>query len=136
MKQRKRIYYSAEQRRLIWDRYQRGDSAHDIARLFDRYHSSILGIIHKTGGVRPLEPKRSPITLTLAEREDISRGLAAGKSFREIARYLNRSPSTICQEVNRHGGLKNIERVKLTKLLGKMLNAQMLVSFMATKHYA
>lgn len=39
MKQRKRIYYNAEQRRLIWDRYQRGDSAHDIARLFDRYHS-------------------------------------------------------------------------------------------------
>ncbi|GAA68173.1 hypothetical protein P20429_2297 [Pseudoalteromonas sp. BSi20429] len=85
MKQRKRIYYNAEQRRLIWDRYQRGDSAHDIARLFDRYHSSILGIIHKTGGVRPLEPKRSPTTLTLAEREDISRGLSAGKSLREIA---------------------------------------------------
>ncbi len=45
MKQRNRIYYNAEQRRLIWD----------------RYHSSILGIIHKAGGVRPLEPKRSPL---------------------------------------------------------------------------
>ena len=123
MKQRKRIYYNAVQRRLIWDRYQRGDSAHDIARLFDRYHSSILGIIHKTGGVRPLEPKRSPTTLTLAEREDISRGLAASKSLREIARYLNRSPSTICREV------------KLTKLPGKMPNALSLVSCMATKNY-
>lgn len=74
MKQRKRISYNAEQRKLIWDRYQRGDSAHDIARLFDRYHSSILGIIHKTVGLRPLELKRSPITLTLAEREDIHEG--------------------------------------------------------------
>ncbi|QCU76364.1 IS30 family transposase [Pseudoalteromonas distincta] len=116
MKQRKRIYYNAEQRRLIWDRYQRGDSAHDIARLFDRYHSSILGIIHKAGGVRPLEPKRSPATLTLAEREDISRGLAAGKSLREIARYLNRSPSTICREVNRHGGIKKYRASKADKV--------------------
>ena len=62
MKQRKRIYYNAEQRRLIWDRYQRGDSAHGIARLFDRYHSSILGIIHKTGGVWPFALKRSQAT--------------------------------------------------------------------------
>ena len=116
MKQRKRIYYNAEQRRLIWDRYQRGDSAHDIARLFDRYHSSILGNIHKTGGVRPLEPKRSPTTLTLAEREDISRGLAASKSLREIARYLNRSPSTICREVNRHGGIKKYRASKADKV--------------------
>lgn len=116
MKQRKRIYYNAEQRRLIWDRYQRGDSAHDIARLFDRYHSSILGIIHKTGGVRPLEPKRSPTTLTLAEREDISRGLAASKSLREIARYLNRSPSTICREVHRHGGIKKYRASKADKV--------------------
>ena len=116
MKQRKRIYYNAEQRRLIWDRYQRGDSAHDIARLFDRYHSSILGIIHKTGGVRPLEAKRSPTTLTLAEREDISRGLAVGKSLREIARYLNRSPSTICREVNRHGGIKKYRASKADKV--------------------
>ena len=116
MKQRKRIYYNAEQRRLIWDRYQRGDSAHDIARLFDRYHSSILGIIQKTGGVRPLEPKRSPTTLTLAEREDISRGLAASKSLREIARYLNRSPSTICREVNRHGGIKKYRASKADKV--------------------
>ena len=116
MKQRKRIYYNAEQRRLIWDRYQRGDSAHDIARLFDRYHSSILGIIHKTGGVRPLEPKCSPTTLTLAEREDISRGLAASKSLREIARYLNRSPSTICREVNRHGGIKKYRASKADKV--------------------
>ena len=63
-----------------------------------------------------LEPKRSPTTLTLAEREDISRGLAAGKSLREIARYLNRSPSTICREVHRHGGIKKYRASKADKV--------------------
>ena len=100
MKQRKRIYYTATQRTLIWDRYQRGDNAHDIARLFDRYHSSILGIIHKTGGFRPPDRERAPNTLTLAEREEISRGLVAGKSFREVAKDLCRSPAMVCREAN------------------------------------
>ena len=115
MKQRKRIYYTAAQRTLIWDRYQRGDNAHDIARLFDRYHSSILGIIHKTGGFRPPDRERAPNTLTLAEREEISRGLVAGKSFREIAKDLCKSPSTVCREVNRHGGIKQYRANKADK---------------------
>jgi hypothetical protein len=45
MKQRKRIYYNAQQRAVIWDRYQQGDSLHDIAKIFDRMHSSIQGLI-------------------------------------------------------------------------------------------
>ncbi len=44
MKQRPRIYYSSEQRNLMWDRWQKGDSMHAIARLFDRGHSSVQGI--------------------------------------------------------------------------------------------
>jgi len=136
MKQRKRIYYNAEQIRLILERYQRGESTHDIARLFDRYHSSILGIPHKTGGVRPLESKRLPITLTLAKLEDISRKLAIGKSFREIARYLNRSPSTICREVNRHGGIKKYRASKADKVAWENTKRERLVTFMETKHYA
>ncbi len=47
------IFYNAEQRTLIGYRYKRGDTAHDIARQLDRYHSSILGVIYKTGGFRP-----------------------------------------------------------------------------------
>ena len=47
MKQRKRIYYSPEQKALIWDRYKRGDSLHDIARMFDRFHSSIMPTIYQ-----------------------------------------------------------------------------------------
>ena len=75
MKQRPRIYYSAEQRNLMWDRWQKGDSMHAIARLFDRGHSSVQGILSETVGIRPAQRRRSRLTLTLAEREEISRGI-------------------------------------------------------------
>jgi IS30 family transposase len=52
----------------------------------------------------PAERKRSPLRLLLAEREEISRGLAAGESLRLIARRLGRSPSTISREVKTNGG--------------------------------
>ena len=50
------------------------------------------------------EPKRSPLRLSLAEREEISRGLAAGESVRRIASGLGRAPSTVCREVAANGG--------------------------------
>ena len=50
------------------------------------------------------EPVRSPLRLSLAEREEISRGLAAGVSVRAIARSLGRAPSTVCREIAANGG--------------------------------
>jgi IS30 family transposase len=52
MKQRPRIYYTQAQKTLMWDRRQAGDSLHEIAKLFDRGHSSIQGIFAETGGIR------------------------------------------------------------------------------------
>ncbi len=104
MKQRRRIYYNSEQRNLMWDRWQKGDSMHAIARLFDRGHSSVQGILSETGGIRPAQRRRSRLTLTLAEREEISRGVVAGQSFRSMAASLGRAPSTISREVRRNGG--------------------------------
>ena len=104
MKRRKRIIYTAEKRALMWDRYQQGDSLADIARLFDRYHSSIEHIIAETGGIRPPARKRSSRCLSLSEREEISRGIATDESIREIASGLCRAPSTISREINRNGG--------------------------------
>jgi len=106
MKQRRRIYYSEPQKALMWDRWQKGDSLHTIARLFDRGHSSVARILSETGGIRPAERKRSNLALTLAEREEISRGLARQTSMRAIASQLGRSPSTVSREIQRNGGLK------------------------------
>ena len=104
MKYRSRIYYSAEQKNLMWDRWQAGDSQHEIARLFDRSHGSVAGILRKTGGIRPRPRSRSRLSLTLAEREEISRGMVAGQSLRSIAVSLGRAPSTVSRESNRNGG--------------------------------
>ena len=104
MKQRPRIYYTDTQKALMWDRWQKGDSLHDIARLFDRGHSSVSRILAETGGIRPPTRKRSGLALTLAEREIISRGLAMGLSLRAIGAELGRSTSTVSREIQRNGG--------------------------------
>jgi len=107
MKYRKRIYYTEADKSLMWDRWQKGDSLHQIARLFDRHHGSIRGILERTGGIRPPVRRRSTRSLTLSEREEISRGLAAGRSLRSIALRLGRAPSTISRELNCNGGLSS-----------------------------
>lgn len=104
MKYRTRIYYTEEQKTVMWDRWQKGDSLHAIARLFDRYHTSIQGIFSAAGGVRPARRTRSSMALSLSEREEISRGIASDESMRSIATRLGRAPSTISREIQRNGG--------------------------------
>ncbi len=99
-----RIYYTEADKTLMWDRWQEGDSLNAIARSFGRSHSCVQGIFARTGGIRPAPKRRSRSALTLAEREEISRGIAAGLSLRAIARQLNRAPSTVSREVNCNGG--------------------------------
>src|SRR4029450_11477459 len=105
MKQRPRIYYSATQGAIIWDRWRKGETIHHIAGLFDRFHSSIQRILAESGGIRPAERHRSKSALTVTEREEISRGVVAGMSIRSIAASLGRAPSTISREIRRNGGL-------------------------------
>src|SRR3546814_794119 len=107
MKQRPRIYYTESQKALMWERWRKGESLQQIAQLFDRNHSSIQRILAETGGIRPVPRCRSRLALTLAEREEISRGLIAGHSIRLISLELKRAPSTISREVNRNGGASN-----------------------------
>ncbi|NCF30104.1 MAG: IS30 family transposase [Gammaproteobacteria bacterium] len=104
MKYRTRIYYTEEQKALMWDRWQAGDSLHEIARLFDRHHSSVRGIFERCGGMRPPTRRRSIRSLTLTEREEISCGIDAGRSLRSIALRLGRAPSTVSRELRRNGG--------------------------------
>ena len=107
MKQRPRIYYTETDKSLMWDRWQKGESLNSIARLFDRHHSAIQGILSRTGGIRPPQRERSGRALTLAEREEISRGVVAGQSMRSIAASLGRAPSTVSREINRNGGRRH-----------------------------
>ena len=104
MKYRSRTFYTEADKALMWDRWENGESLHSIAALFDRNHTSISGILARTGGIRPPKRTRSERTLSMSEREDISRGIVVGQSLRSIALALGRSPSTISREINRNGG--------------------------------
>ncbi|MCP4088682.1 MAG: IS30 family transposase [Gammaproteobacteria bacterium] len=115
MKYRTRIHYTSKQKAEMWDRWQRGETLHSIGRAFDRGHSSVFGQLTLTGGIRPPPRKRSRLALTLSEREEISRGIASQLSLRSIAAKLGRSPSTICREINRNGGLKSYRASKADK---------------------
>ena len=65
---------------------------------------SIQRLVVRHGGMRPRSRPRSPLRLSLAEREEISRGLRSGSALRTIARLLGRSPSTVSREVVTNGG--------------------------------
>ena len=104
MKQRPRIHYTESQKALMWERWQKGDTLHQIAQLFDRHHPSIARILGETGGIRPAPRRRSRLALTSAEREEISRAVVAGHSMRSIAALLGRAPSTVSREIKRNGG--------------------------------
>ena len=81
MKYRTRTYYTDVQKALMWERWKQGWTLHQIAHLFDRAHGSVRGIFERTGGFRPQQRSRSPIALTLAEREEISRSIAKANRF-------------------------------------------------------
>ena len=88
MAYRTRIKYTAAQKAEIWDRWQRGEPLTAIGRLFDRPSSSIFNMLAPTGGIRPPPRHRSRLALTLAEREEVSRGIARDLSLRAIAARL------------------------------------------------
>jgi len=96
--------FSEADKETIWDMREAGVPVKRIAEHLGRQNCSVRKFIATTGGRRPSARERCALRLSVAEREEISRGLAAGLSIRTIARGLNRSPSTICREVNANGG--------------------------------
>jgi IS30 family transposase len=99
--------FTGPERAEIWDRIAAGESIPKIAASFHRYPSAIRSLLRQTGGVRPPVCTRSKRALSLDEREEVSRGLAAGESLRSIAARPGRAPSTVSREVNRSGGPKH-----------------------------
>ena len=104
MKYPTRIYYTEADKSLMWDRWQKGASLNAIGRHFGRGHSSIQNVLSQTGGIRPPKRRRSRLALTMAEREEISRGVVADQSLRRIAAILGRAPSTVSRDIHRNGG--------------------------------
>lgn len=95
---------SAERRVEMWARWKAGESMSDIARALGKEPGSIFTFLAVQGGIVRAPRRRAAQALRSADREEISRGLAAGQSIRTIARVLHRAPSTISREVARNGG--------------------------------
>lgn len=109
------VQFSPEERTQIWDRLATGQSMRSIARGLGRQSSSVRQLVRRTGGVAPpMVKSRSSRFLSLAEREEISRGVLAGLSCRAIAAQLRRSPSTISREIKRNGS-PNLYRAHLAE---------------------
>jgi IS30 family transposase len=103
---------SAAGKKELWKRWRAGESISDIARSLQKPPGSIHGMLEATGGISPAERHRRRCALTPSEREEISRGLAAGEFLRTIAARLGRCASTVCREVNRNGGRRNYRAQK------------------------
>jgi len=95
---------SAVEQDEVWQRWRQGESLRLIARRLGKRGPSVRAFVLQTGGVQGPPPRRAARALRLAEREEISRGLAAGDSCRVIAQRLARAPSTVSREVARNGG--------------------------------
>jgi len=100
-----RIWFTATQKAELWERWKSGLSVAAISRALDRRNKTgVLRIVTLHGGIAPAPRRRALAALRLEEREEISRGIAAGQSIRQIAHGLGRAPSTVSREIRRNGG--------------------------------
>lgn len=123
------------QKQELWRRWRKGESLSDIGRSLDKFPASVFGVLRLYGGYPPNPRVRASRSLSLGDREEISRGIASGLSLRAIARALGRAPSTISREVNRNGGLlhyraqkadeKTWDRARRPKLCHLALNGRL-----------
>jgi IS30 family transposase len=104
--------FTVEEKATIWEDHQAGVPLKRIARKLGRQNSVIREYVGRTGGIQPRPRVVSELRLSQSEREEISRGLAAGCSFREIAWTLGRAPSTVSREVNANGGRRGYRAIK------------------------
>jgi len=105
MEGKARTWFTPKQRAELWERWRNGQCVADIARALERRNKSgVYRVLALNGGIAPLPRRRAQRALRLAEREEISRGIAAGWSMRRIAQGLGRSPSTVSREISRNGG--------------------------------
>jgi IS30 family transposase len=98
------VGFGVEQQNLIWAMWRRGDSIREMERTLGETAPRIRRFLRQSGGIRPLPRRRRADQVRAPEREEISRGIAAGLSARSIAALIDRSPSTVSREIARNGG--------------------------------
>jgi IS30 family transposase len=95
---------SHEQKAELWRRWKAGETLSDIGRALGTQAASVFGVVAVKGGFAPVPRSRRSGSLSLMEREEISRGLVEGSSFRQLGRNLGWAVSTISREVSGNGG--------------------------------
>lgn len=95
---------SEGEKRAIWERWRQGESLSDIARALAKWPAVVFVQLQRRGGIYEPPRRRSRLSLTLYERETISRGIVSKRSMRSIASELGRSASTVSREIARNGG--------------------------------
>jgi IS30 family transposase len=103
-KRRRRL--SWEEGQALWALWRAGETTDAIARAIASPTASVYSVVRRRGGMPPRARRRAARALSLPEREELSRGLAAGRSLRAVARALGRAPSTLSREIRRHGGCR------------------------------
>lgn len=90
----------------VWALWKQGLTLRAMSEALAVSKDTIYWQVARAGGIAPRSRRRAARVLSLAEREEISRGVAGGESLRALARQLGRAPSTISREIRRHGGLE------------------------------
>lgn len=112
--------FTAKEKAFVFDLWKRGTGFSDIAKILDSKPGTIFTMLRDTGGIKPTERRRAVAHLTLSEREEIRAGLSSKMSIRDIARSLNRSPSTISREVQRNRGRRYYKAVDANNRANRM----------------
>jgi DNA-binding CsgD family transcriptional regulator len=86
---------TVQEQEELWRRWRHGESLRLIARRMGKRGPSVRAFVLQTGGLQQRSPRRAARSLSMAEREEISRGVAAGQPCRQIAARLGRAPSTV-----------------------------------------
>src|SRR5262249_51742736 len=120
-----RIWFTAAQKGELWERWKNGQSAAAISQALERKNKTgVERIVVLHGGVAPAPRRRALAALRFEEREEISRGIAVGRSIRQIAQGLGRAPSTVSREIRRNGGSQACIRLNIEMINGNDIQAR------------
>ncbi|MBL4750107.1 MAG: IS30 family transposase [Amylibacter sp.] len=108
-----------QKKAVIWREWENGTPMITISRAIEKPPATVYFYLQYHGGIQPRQRKRCLKSLSLEEREEISRGLARGRSLRTIVGFLQRSPSTVSREVNNNGGTQRYRATVADKFAWK-----------------